>query len=270
MHSTTLPFTLHLPTDLPCVWDLQALATAFESLVDHRDPRGVRYPLAPLVALAVCVKLAGHSRITALAEWVQVRAADLALLFGLTRTTMPHPSTWSRLFSHALNVAALEQIVGTFFQHLHQPAEVPARGSIILAVDGKTLRGTIPAGQTRGVHLIAAYLPERGVVLAQMAVDRKENEIVVMPTLLAHLDVTGMVVVGEAMQTQRQLSIQIVEAGGDYLWFVKDNQPGLHADIECLAIAGVTRDIRGANGFHHGEAVGQAAWTAGGAMDHRE
>lgn len=124
--------------------------------------------------------------------------------------------------------------MGTFFQQLHQPAEVPARGSIMLAVDGKTLRGTIPAGHTRGVHVVAAYLPERGVVLAQLAVDHKENEIVVIPTLLAPRDRTGMVVVGDAMQPQRQLSIQILETGGDYLWFVKDNQPTLSSDIERL------------------------------------
>jgi predicted transposase YbfD/YdcC len=208
--------------------------TVFETLVDRRDPRGVRYPLAPLLALAVCAKLAGHSRITALAEWAQLRAADLAPLFGLTRPTMPHPSTWSRVFGGAIDIIALEQHLGRFFQQLHRSAEVPVRGSIILAVDGKTLRGTISAGQTRGVHLVAAYLPDTGVVLAQLAVDTKENEIVVVPTLLAQLDLTGMVVVGDAMQTQRQLSSQIVEAGGDYLWFVKENQPRLNADIERL------------------------------------
>jgi predicted transposase YbfD/YdcC len=147
---------------------------------------------------------------------------------------MPHPSTWSRLFAEAVDVQALEAALSTFFQARQATAEVPARGSLILAVDGKTLRGTIPAGQTRGVHLVAAYLPETGVVLAQLAVDTKENEIVVVPTLVAHLDLTGMVVVGDAMQTQRQLSIQIVENGGDYLWFVKDNQPTIYADIERL------------------------------------
>jgi predicted transposase YbfD/YdcC len=101
-------------------------------------------------------------------------------------------------------------------------------------VDGKTLRGTIPLGQTQGVHLVAAYLPEQGVVLLQLAVDRKANEIVVVPTLLAQLDLHGTVVVGDAMQTQRAVSAQIVEAGGDYLGFVKDNQPTLLAEIEAL------------------------------------
>src|SRR5262249_8869841 len=91
-----------------------------------------------------------------------------------------------------------------------------------------------PAGQTRGVHLVAAYLPASGVVLSQVAVDVKENEIVAVPKLLAQLDVTGMVVVGDAVQAQRALSTQVVEAGGDYLWFVKENQPALLDNLELL------------------------------------
>lgn len=117
---------------------------------------------------------------------------------------------------------------------MQHTAEVPARGSIILAVDGKTLRGTIPAGQTKGVHMVAAYLPEQGIVLAQLAVAEQTNEIVAVPALMAQLDVTGMVVTGDAMQAQWALSIQIVETGGDDLWMVKENQPGLYADLVLL------------------------------------
>ncbi len=232
MQSTTLPFALDLPTDLPFAFSIQALSTHLTTRVDQRDPRGVRYPLALLLALAVCAKLAGHNRLEAVADWARLRAVELAHRFALPRTTMSHPSTWSRIFGHAVGVHALEQAFRTFFQALHATAEIPARGSIILAVDGKTIRGTIPLGQTNSVHLVAAYFPERGVVLAQLAVDQQENEIVAVPKLLAQLDLSGMVVVGDAMQAQRAVSAAIVEASGDDLWFVKDNQPTLRADIE--------------------------------------
>src|SRR5438552_3837614 len=59
------------------------------------------------------------------------------------------------------------------------------RGSIHLAIDGKTLRGTIPLGETEGVHLLAVYLPQQGVVLAQMNVEHKGREITFAPTRLA-------------------------------------------------------------------------------------
>jgi hypothetical protein len=201
MYSSTLPFTLQPPTIQPFALSVQALAAHLTALEDQRDPRGVRYPLAPLLALAVCAKLAGHSRLEAVADWARLRAAELAQVFGLSRSTMPHPSTWSRIFGSAVQVQALEQLLSAFFHAWHTSAEVPERGSIILAIDAKTLRGTIPLGQTTGVHLVAAYLPEVGVVLAQLAVADKENEIVVVPKLVAQLDLRGMVVVGDAMQT---------------------------------------------------------------------
>jgi predicted transposase YbfD/YdcC len=212
------------------------LVAQLQTVPDRRHARGKRYPLAPLLALALLAKLAGHSRLEAVAAWAKLRAPELTRLFGLTRPTMPHQSTWSRVLGEAVDPVAVEAALSTFFQSTPL-AEAPARGSIILVVDGKTIRGTIPLGQTRGIHLVAVYLPAEGVVLAQVAVDQKANEIVVVPTLLAQLDLQGRVVVGDAMQTQRQLSAQIVEAGGDYLWFVKDNQPTLLAEIETLFAA---------------------------------
>lgn len=231
MHSTILPFAVPLPADMPFAVSLTALAHHLQTVPDRRKPRGLRYPLPVLLALAVLAKFAGQGRLEPLAHWAQLRAVDLARLFGLKRPRMPHQSTWSRVFGEAVAPSDVEHALQTFFQ---PPPTVPERASIILAVDGKTLRGTIPTGQTHGVHLVAAYLPERGVVLAQLAVEQKENEIVVVPTLLGQLDLNGVVVVGDAMQTQRALSAQIVEAGGDYLWFVKENQPTLLAEVTEL------------------------------------
>lgn len=234
MNSTTIPWSIDLPADVPFAFSLQDLAARLAPLVDHRDPRGVRYPLAPMLMIAILAKLAGYHRVEALADWARLRAADLVPLFGLARPTMPHARTWGRIFAQAVDPVALDGVLGQFFQELQTTAEVPERGSIVLVVDGKTLRGTIPLGQTQGVHLVAAYLPETGVVLAQMAVDHHTNEIRVVPQVLASLNLTGVVVTGDALQTQRTVSAQIVEAGGDYLWFVKENQPQLHADLMQL------------------------------------
>ncbi len=232
MDSTTLPFAVPLPPDVPFAFSLQALASHLQVVPDHRKPRGRRYPLPVLLALAVLAKCAGQGRLEPLAHWARLRAADLAPLFGLKRPQMPHQSTWSRVLGTAVDPRAVEEALRTFFQP--PPEATPARASIIVAVDGKTLRGTIPLGHTQGVHLVAAYLPEEGIVLAQLAVDRKENEIVVVPTLLAQVDLQGRVVVGDALQTQRAVSAQIVAAGGDYVWFVKENQPTLLGELTEL------------------------------------
>lgn len=231
MNRTILPTLLALPNE-PLLLSLDALYAAFQTLVDQRDRRGVRYPLATLLLVALLAKLAGAQSLRAIGEWARLRTAELCPLVGLPRLAMPHPATWSRIFGRALDPQLLDQAVR---QVLAPPSsEVPARGTVALAIDGKTLRGTIPHGQTQGVHLLAAYLPERGVVLLQVAVESKANELTAAPTLLAQIDLHGALVTGDAMFTQRELSIQIVHAGGDYLWPIKENQPQLREEVELL------------------------------------
>jgi hypothetical protein len=136
------------------------------------------------------------------------------------------------------STVAVEQAVATLTAATAL-AEVPARGSIIIILDGKSLRGTIPLGQSAGVHLLAAYQPDIGSVHAQVAVDRKTNEIGAAPSVVRQLKLSGVVVTGDAMFAQRELSTQIVEGGGDYFWWVKENQPS-----GLLGISGSTADMR--------------------------
>lgn len=232
MQYSTIPFTL-VAADEPYILDVDRVYTHAALLTDGRKPRGCRYTLALMVTIAVLAKLAGFVRMEDVADWAKLRAAAFQEFFGLERARMPHHATWSRVFGHAISVEELDALV---YRITAPPstAEVPERCSIQVTLDGKTLRGTIPRGSTRGVHLLAAYQPDRGVVLFQLAVATKENEISAAPTVLRALDLTGTLVSGDAMFTQRELSSQIWEAGGDYLWMVKDNQPTLRDEIELL------------------------------------
>ena len=126
-----------------------------------------------------------------------------------------------------------EQIVGRFFAQASRPVE-QKRGNLQVAIDGKTLRGTIPLGETDGVHLLAAYLPQQGVVQAQMNVEHKGKEITFAPSLLKQLDVRGVVVSGDAMFDRRSLSLKIVQAQGAFLWTVKENEKGFYQEIDVL------------------------------------
>src|SRR5579871_2896353 len=92
----------------------------------------------------------------------------------------------------------------------------PKAGERLLSLDGKTLRGTIPLGKSQGVHLLAAYLPEEGVVLAQVQVNGAGNEPTQASALLSTLDLRGMIISGDAIFAQRALSLKIIEAKGDY------------------------------------------------------
>jgi predicted transposase YbfD/YdcC len=220
-------------TDQPIVLDLSALVQQLETVPDQRKRRGVRYPLAVLLTIAVLAKLCGASQVHAIADWAHGRAAELAQVFGLTRARMPHPTTWSRVLGFGVAAAAIDTAVAP----LVQPApssEVAPRASQHVALDGKTMRGTIPARTGQGVHLVSAYHVTHQLVLQQVAVPRKANELTVAPTLLTGLPLAGAMVTGDAMYAQRDLSIQIVEAGGDYCWIVKENQKTLYDDLRLL------------------------------------
>lgn len=181
------------------------------------------------LGLVILAKLAGEHSLRGISQWVQWRAEGLAEMLGLADVQAPHYTTYSRILGHAVEVEELERVVSDFF------AAIPGSGeSVSIAVDGKTVRGTIPAGKSRGLHLLAAYLPDEGIVLAEVEVERQENEIPAAARLLRMLDLRGKVVTGDALLAQRGLSTQIVGAGGEYIWPIKGNQPDTYQDIQVL------------------------------------
>lgn len=209
------------------VFDLGELIERLEKVTDLRNAQGKRYPLPILLASILLAKLSGEQKPTGITEWIKLRRQQLMTAFQCQRQTAPSLNTIRRTMEEAVLAEELHQIFRMF---LHQ--EYGGQQSVLVVLDGKTLRGTIPKGETRGVHLLAAYLPEEGIVLLQVAVDSKENEISAAPRLLQKLDLRQRVVCGDAMFTQRDLSIVIIAQGGDYIWFVKDNQPQLGDDVK--------------------------------------
>jgi hypothetical protein len=237
MQSNTSALTLSLPA-APFLFSPLSLSARLLTLTDHRDPRGVRYPLAVLLTIAALAQLAEQNAPRAIADWAQLRALLLADLFGLDRPTMPHATTGNRLFGAAIDPAQFSRLVADFLLAATAPpargARKRRRGMIALCLDGKTVRATIPAGKTRGVHLLAADLPDQGIVLIEVAVDGKGNEIVTARTLLSLVDGHGCVVTGDALFAQQRLSRQMRRKGGDDLWCVNENQATLHDEIAML------------------------------------
>jgi predicted transposase YbfD/YdcC len=209
--------------------DLDSLFAALATLSDRRDARGLRYALVTVLVYIVMAKLAGEDHLRGIAQWVALRQEALARVLGLAKPQAPHATTYSRVLRKAVHIEELEQVTRDFF------ASQPKAGkSVVLNLDGKTLRGTIPTGKTKGIHLLAAYLPEEGWVLYQVEVGSWENEIPAAMRILRRLDLRGKIVTGDALLAQRELSTHIVEAGGDYVWKIKGNQSRTQEDIELL------------------------------------
>lgn len=227
MECTTVRDRLRVPRK-GCVFDLGGLYAALEELVDWRKARGKRYPLALVLLLVVLAKLCGQDHPSGIADWAQARVHLLVSALHLRYPRMPCHNTYRRILRN-VDVSALQRVLDRFLR-----TRGAVNRSIVIAMDGKTLRGTVPVGQTQGVHLLAAFAPHERLVLMQVAVDGKENEITAAPELLGCLDLGGKVIVADAMHCQRELSIQIVAAGGHYVWLTKDNQPRTRQAIADL------------------------------------
>ncbi|WP_368862435.1 ISAs1 family transposase [Frankia sp. Mgl5] len=206
---------------------VSGLLAAFGRVPDPRKPRGKRHSLAVVLTLATCAVLAGARSFTAIGEWAADAGPVVADLLGIVR--VPDTSTFRRVFA-ALDADALDTALGAWAAAATSP-ETGTRRRI--AVDGKTLRGS-RTGEVTGRHLLAALDHHTGVVLGQVAVDAKTNEIPALPVLLADLDLTGVIVTADALHTQTETARWLVGRGAHYLLTVKANQPSLYAQLAAL------------------------------------
>jgi len=214
---------------LGVVFDVDSLYAEFNGLVDRRERRGRRYSLGTVLLLIVLAKMCGEDRPYGIAQWVGARTAELREILGVRSRRLPSLNTYRRVVQSAVDVRELHRAVKHF---LYQKGKRGERK--LVSIDGKTLRGTLSTRVERGLHVLAAYLPAQGVVLMQVAVGDKGNELTAAPRLLRSLDLRGNVVMGDAMFTQRELSQRILRAGGDYIWLAKENQQHLQEAIAQL------------------------------------
>lgn len=208
-------------------FNLADLATRLNQLTDTRDKRGKIYPLGMLLTMIILAKLAGEDKPSGIAEWIRLRCDAFVTIFNCKHQRMPCLNIIRGVLQEVISIEELEKVL---VDYLHET--YGGQQSQLVTIDGKTMRGTIPKGYTQGVHLLAAYLPEEGIVLKQVMVAGKENEISAAPQLVEAVDLKKRVICGDAMQTQRQLSIDVLAKGGDYLWFLKENQATLLADVQ--------------------------------------
>jgi len=218
--------TLEAYTNQVIAFDFAHLQRYLSQLPDTRSNRGKVYPLSLILTYILMAKLAGCDKPSAIASWVRKRQVALLKWGGSDHQRTPCLNTYRTILAEVVDEARLAEL---FRNYLHDT--YGGQESQLVVMDGKTMRGTIPKGETQGVHLLAVYLPEEGVVLGQVEVGAKENEISAAAGVLSTVPLKNRVVCADAMQTQRKLSVEILARGGDYLWTAKENQPTLRADI---------------------------------------
>ena len=208
------------------VLNLVSLYDRFQGVQDKRKPKGKRYALATILMGMFLAKLCGEDKPSGIAEWVRLREEWITRMLGLKREHMPHHNTYRRVLADVIDAAEFEELAREHFKHSGE-----AGYQVVVSIDGKIARGTIDIEASDGLYLLAAYLPGEGVTLAQVAIESKQNEISAAPHLLTCINLRNKGVIGDALHTQRQISIQIGTANGNYLWVVKGNQPQLLQDL---------------------------------------
>jgi predicted transposase YbfD/YdcC len=198
-------------------------------VVDPRKPKGVRHRLVVILKVAVCAVLAGARSYVAIGEWAEDLDCATRASLGI-EARVPAESTIRRTLQ-ALDADAFDDLLGAWSQDRTTPAPGVRRR---VAVDGKTLRGSGVADGP-GRHLLAAFDHAHAVVLAQVDVEAKTNEIPMFATLLDRIDLTGAIVTADAMHAQRAHAEYLVEQrSAHFVLTVKRNQPTLYTQLAAL------------------------------------
>lgn len=202
--------------------------TLLEFLNDIPDPRrgnGIRHKFEEILIIAILAILSDCRTYTDMATFAEVREEWLRGFLELPGG-IPSHDTFGDVLA-VLNPKALHeafrQWVETIREHISKE---------IIAVDGKTVRRSKdPTNDKRPLHVVSAWANENQLVLGQLAMDEKSNEITAIPELLKLLYIKGCIVTIDAMGTQKEIASTIIQQGADYVLQVKDNQKTLREDI---------------------------------------
>ena len=211
----------------------QYLLDLLAQVPDPRKRRGRRHPLAGLLAVGIAAVIAGSRSFAAIGQWAADAGPEVLAVLGAARGAAEE-STFRRAFA-LVSADVLDRVLGAW---LHTRA-VQAGGRLVIAIDGKTVRGA-KNKDGKAPHLVAALAHGIGAVLGQVAVDEKSNEIPAVRELLkAFADLAGAVITIDAMHTQHDTAQVILGRGADYVMTVKANMPTLYRQLKKLPWAAV-------------------------------
>jgi predicted transposase YbfD/YdcC len=205
-----------------------SLEAHFASVTDPRIERTKHHLLIDILTIAVCAVIAGADDWNAIAAFGRAKLQWFKHFLRLPEG-IPSHDTFRRVFL-LLDPAEFEQAFLHWVQALARLAELE-----VVAIDGKTLRRSHDKLLGKhAIHMVSAWATNNRLVLGQLKVDDKSNEITAIPDLLQRLALHGCIVTIDALGCQTEIAETIVERGGDYVLAVKGNQDGLFREVQEL------------------------------------
>jgi predicted transposase YbfD/YdcC len=210
-----------------------AITAHFKDLEDPRIDRTKRHRLSDIITIALCAVICGAD------SWVEVQKFGSAKLGWLRRRLelpngIPSHDTFGRVF-RLIDPQKFQDCFLAWIRGVSDTTE-----GRLIPIDGKTVRRSSDTAVGKSpLHLVSAWAAANHLLLGQVAVGDKTNEITAIPQLLDLLDLEGAIVSIDAMGCQKEIARKIVDGGGDYVLAVKANQDTLRDDVmayigECL------------------------------------
>lgn len=200
----------------------------FKDLHDPRQLIKVVYPLDEILVLSLLAVLAGAETFTAIAQFGKDKLDLLRQLRPFANGTPDHDRL-GEVFA-ALDA---EQFQACFVDWVVTLTGIPAD---VIAIDGKTSRRAHNKKRGQGpIHMVSAFAARQRLVLGQVKVAEKSNEILAIPKLLDMLAIEGAIVTIDAMGCQREIARKIIDKKADYMLALKGNQGSLRDDVETFA-----------------------------------
>lgn len=210
------------------------LVTYFGGIKDPRVERTKQHKLLDIIIIGICGVICGAEGWVNIEEFGKEKEDWLRTFLELPNG-IPSHDTFGRVFAR-LNPVEFETCFFEWVESLTEKVEG------VIAIDGKTLRRSHDkANGKKALHMVSAWAAENRLVLAQVAVEKKSNEITAIPLLLQQLSLSGCIVTIDAMGMQKKITKQIVDDDGDFVLALKKNHETLYKQVEqtfAQALAG--------------------------------
>jgi predicted transposase YbfD/YdcC len=247
--------------------DVVAITQYFETLPDPRAAKNQKHRLTDLIVMSVGGVICGCEGPTAIHRWATHRkdwlTQNLALPNGipsrdcirrllLTLQPQAFQTCFQNWIADLLTSKTTTKSKTESKTQSKTEAESPTPKNRLIAIDGKSCRGSANAAQNLGpLHLVSAWASEEGIALGQVAIDEKSNEITAIPELLKNIQLLDSIITIDAIGCQKSIIKQIKNGRGDCVIAVKKNQPKLYAAIEAFLADAIEADFQDRQYRHH-------------------
>lgn len=224
--------------EVPTPTQIPSLYLVCQQVTDGRKARGKRYDLAGVLLVLVWAKLAGMSSVLAVSEWAKDQDMAIRTSVGLGWKRMPCANTSSYVLARLDSQQVNAHLAAWFVRRMTgQPRGERGDQQSHLAIDGKTLKSTgeqAYGGEHPQQHLLHIYEAETGVVLQQIPIGTKTNEVGALKPMLTEVICKGRVITPDAAHSYHEMTRQVKRAGGEVILIIKDNTPVARADLELF------------------------------------